>query len=87
MYDTLQRNYLEEDKHNKNAAMKNFSHKKGLESGTTQVHVEPPPITLIKVKYGGKSEIPRQVNRTSLGLGYLCLTMAIQKSFLCVTST
>ena len=36
--------------------MKNVSHKKEWNSGTTQAHVEPPPITLIKVAYYGKSE-------------------------------
>ena len=36
--------------------MKNFSHKKSWNSGMTQVHVEPPPKPLIKVKYDGKSD-------------------------------
>ena len=36
--------------------MKNFSHKKGCNSGITQVNVETPKISLIKVKYDGKSD-------------------------------
>ena len=36
--------------------MKNFSHKKEWNSQITQAHVEPPPIPLIKVTWGGNSE-------------------------------
>ena len=36
--------------------MKNVSHKKSWNLGMTQVHVEPPSIHLVKVKYDGKSQ-------------------------------
>ena len=36
--------------------MKIFSHKKGCNLGMTQVHVEPPPIPLIKSKYDVKPD-------------------------------
>ena len=36
--------------------MNNVSHKKSWNLGMAQVHVEPPTIPLIKVKYDGKSE-------------------------------
>ena len=36
--------------------MKNVSHKKGWNSGTTQEYVEPMAITLIKGTYNGKSD-------------------------------
>ena len=36
--------------------MKNVSGKKGLMTGMTHPHVEPPPIPLIKEKYDGKPD-------------------------------
>ena len=45
-----------EDERNKNSTINNDSHKKGWNSGITQAHVEPPLITLTKVKYDGKSD-------------------------------
>ena len=36
--------------------MKEFSHNKGWNSGINPAHVEPPPISLIKETYNGKSD-------------------------------
>ena len=35
--------------------MKNHSSKKGQMTGTTQAHIDPPPIPLVKEKHDGKS--------------------------------
>ena len=78
--------------------MKNVSHKKIWNSGMMQVHVEPPPITLIKIKYNGKSDkdfvklkFCRDPTSSTSDLYkfrmYLFDNVDPEYPFLCVTST
>ena len=55
-YDTLQNNCLVSRSKKKNLIMKNVMYKKIWRNGAVQLHVEPPPIPLIIIKYYAKSE-------------------------------
>ena len=70
--------------------MKNVSHKKKWNAGTVQVHMDTPPIPLIKSKNGDKSDkafftlnfvgIRRQKIWISMNLKWTCLITEIQRS-------
>ena len=72
--------------------MQNVSHKKKWNAGLLQLHVDPPPITLIKIKHNDKSEndfvkIKLRKHLTSENSDlyeskWTCFTTVIRKLFL-----
>ena len=70
--------------------MTNIYHKKSLHTGVEQTHVDPPPITLIKIKLNLKMEkeyvklncieILRQKNCICMKLKEICLKIVSQRN-------
>ena len=54
MYDTLQSNHLV--KTNAKLTMNNFFHTEKWKTGVVQLHLDPPPTPLIKMKHNDKAD-------------------------------